>query len=788
MIDYINGNSKLQVLIYMFIINKFRIASWILTSLLLKCCFVREIEIINFSTTSNTMNVNILNSNRYKAFHLLSVKPVNISSEIIINGLNNFTIKKKLTSFFGITTNSNIYITKQQIKYLINQLKLSGFFGYVGFNIYYLGTHQVIIIDLVTNPILNKVYIINYQDKLIPSSYLFFLFRSQLGYPKSFPQIHYAINEIIKWYHIRGYKWVQIKLEHKNVSNNNLVFKINEGKINKIEIINCIKSNEHIINSNLTISSNLIAEILNVQLNKALNIKALEYGILKLKLKKIVSKCNYQIIPNHNYENTIKLILKIEVFNHKSTYILATKIIFPPDLLQSLELLIEYTLDYFLFNNALVHGLFANASSLFIDNIFLPQIYYYNLEIYPNMSEYDDRPYQLLYKERTSFLQEIKQWYLTPLIFISGDSFGFRHYINNINNSNRIYIFDLQLTPLGTYLTFKYENPFINIFGYRFNLFICSIFQHTYNYTQNKFPILLRQINHQCFSYQNAIFYQTGIQIKLHNEQGENLSYKREISLKKISKQYVILYNYLSWQNIYYFMDPCFVNNLYSNFKQVWLNKIQNFLCFKFRFIYNKNYFSDYPFQKIKFILQSIHFIPAIVKNYNNSLNKYLNYSHIFKFKIIQKSIVNLFSEKLNKHIIISTMEIVASLGSNYHFPFSEVFFLIGPDKIRGYKEQLFYLPSLKFLVVNLEYHLLFLTDNSIFIFMDYIYNISYLKDYNTIAILYNSYNIDQFYHKLGYGLGIQVQTPIKQIPPLRLEYGFNINNKGYFHLRINKH
>jgi hypothetical protein len=772
----------------MFIINKFQIASWMLTSLLLKYCFIREIDIINFSTASNTMNVNILNSNRYKAFHLLSVKPVNISSEIIINGLNNLIIKKKLKSFFGITTNSNIYITKQQIKYLINKLKLSGFFEYVSFNIYYLGTHQVIIIDLVTNPVLNKVYIINYQDKLIPSSYLLFLFRSQLGYPKSFPQIHYAINNMIKWYHIRGYKWVQIKLEYKNASKNNLIFKINEGKVKKIEIINCIRNNEYIINSNLTISSNLIAKILNVELNKALNIKALEYGILKLKLKKIVSKCHYQIIPNHNHENTIKLILKIEVFNHKSTYILATNIVLPSDLLQSLELLIEYTLDYFLFNNALAHSLFVNGSSLFIDNIFLPQIYYYNLEVYPNMSKYDYRSYQLLYKQRISFLQEIQQWYLTPLILITGDNFGFRHYINNTNNANQIYMFDLQLTPLGTYLTFKYENPFINIFGYGFNLFTFSIFQHAYTYTQNKFPIFLRQINNKCFSYQNAIFYQTGIQIKLHNEQCENLSCKREINLKKISKQYAILYNYLSWKNIYYFMDPCFVNNLYSNFKQVCLNNIQNFLCFKFKFIYNRNYFSNYPFQKIKFILQSIHFIPVIVKNYNNSLNTYLNYSHTFKFKIIQRNIVNLFSEKLNKNIIISTMEIVASLGSNCHFPFSEVFFSIGPDRIRGYKEQLFYLPSLKFLLVSLEYHLLFLTDNSIFIFMDYIYNISYLKNYNNIAILYNSYNIDQFYHKLSYGLGLQIQAPIKQIPPLRLEYGFNINNNGYFHLRINKH
>nr|QHO64190.1 hypothetical protein [Lympha mucosa] len=773
---------------YMFIINKFRIAGWIITSLLLRYCFTREIKVINFSIVNNYININQLTSNRYTSFNLVSVQPINISSEIIINGLNNLTIKKKLKTFFKITTNSNIYITKQQIKYLINKLKLSGFFEYVSFNIYYLGTHQVVVIDLVANPILNKVYIIDYENKLITDSYLLFLFRSQLGYPKSFAKIRYSINQMIKWYNLRGYKWIQINLEHNNHNSNNLIFKINEGKINKIEIVNCIKKNEPIINGGLNISSNLIVTILNIKLNKALNIKSLEDGIFNLKLKKIVSQCHYNIIPNNDNENSITLLIKIKIFNKKSIYLFANKIIIPPNLLQSLELLIEYTLDYFLFNNALAHSIFTNTTNILFDNIFLSQIYYHNLQVYTNMSKYDDRPYKLLNKPCVSFLQEMYEWYLTPLIFIVNDNFGFRHYISNINNINQTHIFDLQFTPLGIYLNFQYENPFINIFGYSFNLFKCSIFQQTYTHFQNKFPILLHQINNQCFSYKNAVFYQKGIKIELYNEHGTRFLCREELSVRKISKQYVLLYNYLSWQKLDHLIDPCFMNNLYSNFKQVCVKNIQHFLCFNFRLIYNKNHFFYYQFQKLKFVLESIHFIPTIANKYNNFFNKYLNYSHNFKFKVTKSSILKLFSAPLNKQIFISTIEMITSLGSKYHFPFSEVFFLMGPDRIRGYKEQLLYLPNLKLLVINLEYHLFFLNDNSMFIFMDYIYDINYLKNYNTMGILYNLYDINQFGYKLGYGLGMQIQTPIKQIPPLRLEYGFNMHNNSCFHLRINKY
>ena len=763
----------------MFTIHKWRIISWIIINILLKF-FIQEIPLLKLFKVNQLIEITNISINKYQAFNSLLIKQTDISSEIVISGLNNNIVKKKIIDLFGIIVNSHTYMSRQQIQYLISKLKLSGFFIYVDFNIYYLSTHQVIIIDVISNPILDKVYVLNYKDKLIPSSYILFLFRLQLGCPKSFIQIHDSINQMIQWYQLRGYYQVNIQLEDNHASNNILVLSIDESKVNKIEIITYIKYSEKISNKKALLPS-LVIKTLNIKLNQALNIRHLDYGISKLKLQKIIVQCNYQIKSNYDETNGIILQLRIEVCDNRFTYIFANKIIIPADLLQLLEPLIVYTLDYCLLNNLLASNVFNHTLGLFINSTIVPNIYSGNSLIYTYMASHDNRPYKLLHGKQIYSVPEIYEWYLTPLVFIAGNNFGFRHYIGNINFNNKRYIVDLQFPETGLYFNLRYENLFINLLGLTLNLLTCSMFQQTYIYTQNNIPVLLDQINRKSFSSQNSIFYQAGIQIKIVNEINKYFSLKKEFFLKKISKKYSILYNNISWKNIDFIIDPDLINNLYSSFKQLWLSNTQNFLCFQIRLIYDNILGINYPWKNIQLILKSIHFMPVMIKKNN----QYLNYSNNLKFKIIYNQNIHLLFNGIKKQILIAKLELVTSLGSNHYFPFSEIFFLLGPDKIRGYKEQVFYLPNLKFLMMNLEYHLFCIQNNSFFIFIDYVYNISYTKNSNSIGILYN---LDQFNYRLAYGLGLQIQTPIKQIPPLRLEYGFNINHNYCFHLRINKY
>ena len=270
----------------MFTIHKWRIISWIIINILLKF-FIQEIPLLKLFKVNQLIEITNISINKYQAFNSLLIKQTDISSEIVISGLNNNIVKKKIIDLFGIIVNSHTYMSRQQIQYLISKLKLSGFFIYVDFNIYYLSTHQVIIIDVISNPILDKVYVLNYKDKLIPSSYILFLFRLQLGCPKSFIQIHDSINQMIQWYQLRGYYQVNIQLEDNHASNNILVLSIDESKVNKIEIITYIKYSEKISNKKALLPS-LVIKTLNIKLNQALNIRHLDYVISKLKLQKII--------------------------------------------------------------------------------------------------------------------------------------------------------------------------------------------------------------------------------------------------------------------------------------------------------------------------------------------------------------------------------------------------------------------------------------------------------------------------------------------------------------------
>lgn len=142
-------------------------------------------------------------------------------------------------------------------------------------------------------------------------------------------------------------------------------------------------------------------------------------------------------------------------------------------------------------------------------------------------------------------------------------------------------------------------------------------------------------------------------------------------------------------------------------------------------------------------------------------------------------------------HILYCESELLTFIGRVESLPFSERFLVIGPDIIRGYNEEVFQFPF-KFAKVKLEYHIKLASYNAIFIFLDYAQNINWQRKFhnysdNLLFSPYSSNRFNEFQTRLGYGIGLQINTPIKQIPPLRLEYGYNIHNGKCLHLRLDK-
>ena len=98
----------------MFTIHKWRIISWIIINILLKF-FIQEIPLLKLFKVNQLIEITNISINKYQAFNSLLIKQTDISSEIVISGLNNNIVKKKIIDLFGIIVNFHIYIIIQQI-------------------------------------------------------------------------------------------------------------------------------------------------------------------------------------------------------------------------------------------------------------------------------------------------------------------------------------------------------------------------------------------------------------------------------------------------------------------------------------------------------------------------------------------------------------------------------------------------------------------------------------------------------------------------------------------------
>ena len=96
----------------MFTIHKWRIISWIIINILLKF-FIQEIPLLKLFKVNQLIEITNISINKYQAFNSLLIKQTDISSEIVISGLNNNIVKKKIIDLFGIIVNSHTYMSRQ---------------------------------------------------------------------------------------------------------------------------------------------------------------------------------------------------------------------------------------------------------------------------------------------------------------------------------------------------------------------------------------------------------------------------------------------------------------------------------------------------------------------------------------------------------------------------------------------------------------------------------------------------------------------------------------------------
>lgn len=226
--------------------------------------------------------------------------------KIKFEGSNKFIIYKLLNSSILIKKNClkrNIYsyIKSLQKSGYINKLKI------LQLN-YFNKDYSPIIIQVKTNPIINKIYIKKYSNLIVYKKFLIKLFKDQIGLPKNYMNIMENLQTIKRWYKKQNFNYVQVKLLD-STNPNHLFIEINEGIINHIKII---EENNQALNKFISNKvKQIIDKSLGIQRNDIFNTRKVEESLLNLKKIPFLKECNYQVEYFNNQINlTIYYIVK----------------------------------------------------------------------------------------------------------------------------------------------------------------------------------------------------------------------------------------------------------------------------------------------------------------------------------------------------------------------------------------------------------------------------------------------------------------------------------------------
>nr|YP_009313486.1 Hypothetical protein ORF_4 [Galaxaura rugosa]SCW21740.1 Hypothetical protein ORF_4 [Galaxaura rugosa] len=696
------------------------------------------------------------------------------SQEIIIHGINSYYLREKLIDLLNINKYKNQIASKDNIEQWVQAMKLSGFFNNVKFELFTDHSHQIVYIYVSPNPLLKTINIVGYKAKLIPSSYISYIFKEQIGKPINFLTLDEALKLIKKWYLDRGYSWTNIYVQYKNKEYNSITINIIEGIISHIDIIGF--SQEKSINKIIT--DNTILEIIQVKPGYILNKHMLDKAISKLKQKKIALQCHYEVKYNTQISGTFRLIIHLEISNHRSTYIFGKALSISSNILDSVELsLYSLARDIILYKE-LYYNRIRNITSI-INNNYTRSI---NRSITVDMSENDLNIYSFLFKankhnEDYIYLHEL---YFNPILCIIDDALGFKHYVKHLGLYNSNFLINVRLSKAGPYLNLKHEILYIKLFKEFISQFYYGYFQGIDKYHYTPLPILLDQKHDNLLYYKNAILHKRGLFLGIKHEIKQLLYIAQQVNWHILIFERRLLQNNIRWTDLYRIHNLNFsVINTTSNFRQKSIQAFYGFFKLKIKFLYN--YFYINPTHS--FInCESTHFVPRTMIY----LRKFIRISSNCTNKVIITIKKNIY---LKKHWLLFHTKLINLIGSVNYLPYSEELLIITPQIIRGYSQETLDFPS-RFAKFTVEYNVPIKKQHNFLLFIDYTINKSnnnVFKDYCVLLDNLTELQAKTWSTRISYGVGCQITIPFQQIPPLRFEYGYNIHHGQFLHLRINK-
>lgn len=359
------------------------------------------------------------------------------------------------------------------------------------------------------------------------------------------------------------------------------------------------------------------------------------------------------------------------------------------------------------------------------------------------------------------FIFDLPIYNIPYLLFSLNQYIGFKYYLCNISNHNHYFVADIRNINNFPQLNFIYSYPYIskNMTGY-LNL---NIFKKKYKF-YNIITIPLRKIYHIKVNPSSQIFQNYGIKVIFKHNLFHNIS---------LTEKFIIYDNishkqYLNIQS----------NNKFININHITKKKI--FKIAKHKLIHLQIYLKyntlDFNY-KIKsgklFIFHSQHFI-NLSKTTSHKLSLLNYYGQNLYVKYKENFIIPKIIQYIKKNIIVFCLELQVSISKISNLLILEDNFLLKDSKLFN--------SSFSFYSLDLEYQIIHSYYSALYIYINYKNSIFNYREYLTLISKYFNQNNINIIH--NFGIGIQINIPVKKIPSLRLEYIINTRGNKYFQLR----
>nr|YP_007947763.1 hypothetical protein 621 [Neoporphyra haitanensis]AGG37012.1 hypothetical protein 621 [Neoporphyra haitanensis] len=643
----------------------------------------------------------------------------------------------------------------------LNQIKTSGYFSLLYINSKAIYTKKISNIFLLPNDVLKRIYIHNKKKKLIPHTFLIKLFQKQIGYPKNFANLNLALSKIMQWYADRGYQWSLVEIKQA-ADPSYLILNIHEGLVKTITTEYYTLSYKKLRSISSTES---IEKYLGVTVGLPLNINVLQKKINYLKDNQLVGNIIYSIERSSNNSMNLDIKFQIQELKDKDLLVLVERSSKTSQIISHVYDLIDLECSS---SNWLAA---SNIMSLSTSKI---QACYFDSKI---DSEYVYTDAVNLIKRLTYSISHQKTLIIDDfnlqnlLSWTKRNTIGFQLYLRNLDHAKSFCLFSLKCIQSGLNIKISYLNPSLSISrNLSFQIAVQIIKQYQTS-KQSALSLFFKKGDLAQFIFESICSYHFT----------SYFSISEKILLSRVVYIDSIFYNS---ENIGLYNNN--KNHIISSYDIFRHNKkllYQEFLTLLLSIRYQNFNYLDWPLKGYLFEMKSLYFTPFQKSNFLNH-SCLDNYKNLFFHKIYLKQISHFslplyFRAHLN-HILVNTIKCQSNLNME------TIYLLLSDYPIKYTLLKSIVTFSIK---VRMEYLIPISRSIRVSLFYNYLDCFLMRQSKHLAYILEDLSGHKQFQsfllEKFSWGFGIQLKLPIKQMPPLSIEYTVNSGRHFCLYLHI---